>query len=525
MGEEQLEQLVQNIQRLRAQGVSRRRIESRLRRLRDIPADNLDDVEAQAQAANLLGPGGFGQGTTGGRAQGGDQPAGQGGAEPSVPGAVGRSLLRGVSAGFSDEAAGLVGGTASALIPGGRGFSGGFQSAREHAKKVEERDREKISGPGATALDIVGSLLPGSAIFRGLQGAKFLKSLGPVARGAIAGGAEGGILGIGTGESAKERAIRGGVGAAVGAAGGGILGGRVASKAKPGAGNRLAREVEEATGLTGKPSRVRTDVAAKKSAARQELVRPLEAMGRETPAEITETVLSNPVLRREAERVAPKVVKAADEAGEAVKRFSFDELDTISRSIRNDASAFQKAAGSDLPANVRPVNVKKAEAALDELDDVMGKHLEDFPEFRARWAKQKARGRALIEGRKTFKSKVSDDFVSAFEKLDDPAAKRAFREGGATEMLARLRSLSEPKAVLRQLRQSPELRAKMRVILGGQDALDDFTTAVVREQRTRAGAHTFEGTMRFIKRKLIPAIGLGGGGLVGGEATGILDIF
>lgn len=448
--------------------------------------------------------------------EGGDVPGG-------AAGATVRSAARGAAANFLDEASGLAAGVGAALVPGGEGFNEARRRVTEESRGRAFADRQAAGSFLNTAGNVAGSLLPAGRIFQGVRG---LTRLGPAAAGAVSGAIEGGLFGTGAGRGLEDRATRGGIGAAAGgilggaagATGGRLVAGRKASKMKPKAGARLGQAARDASGLEGRASGILDQVDEGKRAARK-MVRPLEKMGREEiPREVSETVMKSPLLRKEAERIAPSVVKAADDAGE-LARFSFDELDTIARSIRNDASAFQQAAGSDLPANVRPVNVKKAEAALEELDDVMGKHLEDFPEFRARWAELKETGNALTEGRKLF-GRTADDFVSGFEDLESEAARKAYREGGATELVARLESLSEPKATLRQIVHSPQERQKLRVIMG-DDGLRRFTQAAEDEQILRDLAHDYEAVARFVRRYLpwTPVAGAGSEGtrrVVGG---------
>lgn len=448
---------------------------------------------------------------------------GGGGVPGGAFGATARSVARGVAGGFLDEGAGLLAGLGAAVVPGGEGFSEARERVTEQSRGRAAADRQAVGGVLSTAGEVVGSLLPGGTVARGVAAAA--PRVGRFARSAIAGGAEGGLLGAGTGDDG-DRLERGLVGAGTGAAAGSILGGvvsaaragRRASKLKPKAGARLGESARDASGLSGKPSRVLDDVAERKRSAR-ELVQPLEELGREEiPEEISQAVMGNSVLRAEAERVAPKVVSEAAEKGQAA-RFTFDELDTVVRSIRNDASAFKKASGGSLPTNVRPVNVKKAESALEELDDVMGEHLDNFPEFRTRWAREKATQRALLDGRKLW-TKHPDDVQAAWEALpDDPQVQDAFREGLASELIFRLEKLSEPTASLRKLVNAPAHRAKLRIIFNNsEEALEKFTDDVLREQKVRDLAHDHEEIMRTIRRKILPWIG--GSGLVGGGAAG-----
>lgn len=498
MDPEILRDLLQQAQAAREQGRSMEEINTRLREVTNGDIGSTTALRAAVQ-----------------QFEGGDVPGG-------AAGATARQFGRGLTASFLDELSGLLAGAGAAAVPGGEGFGEARRRATEESRGRAAADREAAGGILSTAGEVAGSLAPGGAIFKGVRGAT---RLGPAAAGALSGALEGGLFGAGSGEGVEDRAIRGGVGAA----GGGILGGaaggtggllvagRRASRAKPEAGRRLGEAAREASDLEGRPSGILDDVQAGKREAR-ELVRPLERMGREEiPEEIGETVMNNPVLREEAERVAPRAVEAAAEEGGQAARFTFDELDTIARSLRNDANAFKRAAGSDLPANVRPVNVKRAESALDDLDEVMRENLERFPEFRARWATEKARQRALLDGRKLW-SKTADDVQSAFNELDDPQAREAFREGLATEFIAHIEKLTEPKAALRRIVNSPQTRGKLRVMMG-DDGLQRFTEAAKDEQALRNLAHDYEAVKRFVRR-YVPGGAIAGGGVEGGRRLG-----
>lgn len=499
------EQLLRFAEQARARGWTTAQINARLRETTEGRIGSMTSLRAAvAQRA------------------GGDVPGG-------AAGAAARFVGRGMAGNFLDELSGLAAGVGAAVVPGGEGFSEARQRVTEESRGRAAADREAAGGLLAGAGEVAGSLVPSARIF---QGVRHLTRAGPAAAGAAAGATEGAIFGAGSGEGLEDRAIRAGVGAGAGGILGGVAGGtagrlavgRKASKMKDRAGERLGEAARDASGLSGRPSGILDDVAEGKRQAR-ELVRPLEQMGREQiPAEISETVMRNPLLRQEAERVAPQVVKrATQEGGEGVARFTFAELDTIARSIRNDANAFQRAAGGNLPANVRPVNVKQAEAALDDLDDVMRKHLEGFPEFRARWATEKARQRALLDGRKLW-SKTADDVQRAFRELPDEQAEQAFREGLATEFIAQLEKLSEPKAAIRRIVNSPQTRGKLRILFGSDDALQRFTEAARKEQTIRDLAHDYEAILRFVRR-YVPGGALAGGGVEGGRRAvgGILD--
>lgn len=109
------------------------------------------------------------------------------------------------------------------------------------------------------------------------------------------------------------------------------------------------------------------------------------------------------------------------------------------------------------------------------------------------------------------------------KQIDDPDARKAFREGGATELTVWVESLTEPKSVLRRIQNDPQLREKLRIILGGEDKLDDFTAAARREELLREQAHDYEATKRFMKRYL--GWILLGAGAGGADGAGLLEAF
>lgn len=477
-------------ERARARGVTTEQINARIGEM-DVPFSNLVQVRAAAEH------------TAGGEVPGG------------TAGATGRAAARGLSFGFLDELSGLAAGAGAAVVPGGEGFGEARRRVQEESRGRAAADRQQAGGVLSTAGEIAGSIPTGGALARGVFA---LPRFGNAAKGALSGLLEGGLFGAGQGETPRERAVGGGVGAAGGGMAGGILGkvagksveGAAASAAKDQAGVRLAQAGRRTSGVEGRPSGILDEIEEAKRVTRQELAEPLEALGREDiPAEVGETIMGNRLLREEARRVAPEVFEGLEEG--AVPRFTFDELDTLARSIRNDASAFQRAAGGDLPTNVRPVNVKRAEGALDELDDVMGKHLEDFPEFRARWGRLKAQGRALTDGRRAWNENAADLVEREFSRLGSDAERRAYREGLMTEMGSWLESLSEPVAALRRLTGDPGMQRKLQVLMGEEGA-ERFQQAAQDEKFIRQLAQDHEARLRVLRR-FVP-----GGDLIIGAA-------
>lgn len=544
-------ELLQQAQAALQRGASVDQINQRLAARDDVQFNSLNDLRAAADSAQRAGQRDPSRGAVSGgilEVQPGQQAAArsttaarpaprQEGQGTSAFGAGVRSLGRGVLGGFGDEIASVLAGGAAAAVPGGQGFSEARQDVSQAARRQRQADAEAIGGIPAALLQGAGSLAPGSLIFKALRGANALRGVGAAGRAAIAGGAEGGILGVGTGETPRERAVQGLIGTGLGAATGGVVGARQASKLKPRAGVRLADEAEEITGLSGRASsRVEDDIARAKRQAREELIRPIEQAGEEISDNINRTIVGDDVLRENAEAVAPRL-RDIDDVAEA--SLSAEEVLEIRRQVSSRASALQRAAGGDLAATVNPIDVKDAQRSLRQLDETLAESdvFEDFPEFRRIWRTQKQRSDALIAGRRlASKDRPADDMRAFFEGKpvadkgiksvfpqglpDDPAVRQAAKEGFATEWMSQLRRLSSPKAALRAIaREGSEQQQKLRAIMS-EDQLDQFARAAQRELKDRSSAQSYEAVKRFSLRYLLPAAGLGGAG----EATGILNI-
>lgn len=576
MDPEVLRGLLQAVREARQAGFSDREINQRLRRRRELPIDDLAGLEQEAKAAEILGPGGLSELNQMG--EGGEE------GDRSFAADLLRMVGQGLTFGAGDELAGAAA-AAGAVVPGGRSPGEAFESAQQHAEQNLQEAREN-TGVAGFAADVGGSLLPlltglpaaaralgkgGKAVKSGIQALRSAGGREAVKEGAerlgrevpslikptLRGGAEGGVLGAGA--TAAEVGLRseGDVGERLEAikdqastvTGGGLLGVAIGMPARgvpaikrrirapDESGEVLGRAMRKEGDVTGRASRTEEAIKGRKQQAREELIRPLEQQGREIPLEVTETVLKNPILREQARATAPRVVETAEAAAKGQRGSSIpltaDEALSIHRGVRERASAFKRAAGGDLAASVDPVDVKKAEQAFEELDEVMSQRLEGFPEFQARWAREKQTGRALIAGRKVA-NKPADDVSALWEGKtpadkslkrefpnglpDDPQVRKAFREGIATEMISDLeKGKSGVRSFIDRAKTGSQTREKLKIVLGGnEENLNRFIRAVEAEGKIMNRAE--------MTKELVKAAGFLGLGtsLFGGAAIDVL---
>lgn len=524
MDPEAIQKALETAARLRSEGMSEREINSLLRRS-DLPVNSLLQLQTEARAEGLVGA--RGESLTG---EGQDR---------SKVADVLRRAGQGLTMGGGDELAGLVA-ALGAAVPGGMSPGEAFKSAQQHASQ-NLREAKENAGAAGLAAEVAGGLLPlvtfAPAAFRGLLAApgKAKAAAGALRSGAAKEGAKRvgrklpGLIresakgaaagaGVGGGAAAAEIGLRaeGDVGERLQAvadeplavAGGGLLGGAIGGvargvpairervRAPEQSGQVLADAVRAEGRVSGRASNVEEAIGARKQQAREGLLGPLEARGRDLPIEATETLLKNPVLQKHAEAIAPRVVKSAAGEGASVP-VSAEELLAIRRSVDNQASAFRQAAGRDVGAGIDPIDVRKAEDALEKLDNVM-QDLEGFPEFQAAWAREKNTGRALITGRKLAGRKGSDDMKALWEGRTpadnqlkkqfpnglpaDPQVRNAFREGVATELIADLEEGQQGvKAFIDKARTGSQTREKLKIALGGEEPLNRFLQAVEAE--------------------------------------------
>lgn len=444
-------------------------------------------------------------------------------------GRVGRLAGDVFTLGGLDEAAATLRGAvegAGALVPGGRSPGEAFQQARDaelRASRQRLQQAREEAGPGTKAigfgLGILGPALPVRAAAGTTRAARFGV---PALTGAATGAAEGAAAGalsedpdpeLSLGESLRERAEAVPGPAAVGGAAGGILGpivaGRAAAKAKPTAGERLGEAARRESGLSGRASKVTRDVAERKRTIRREQFKPLEELG-ELDDEALNRTLRSDDIRPALEEVAPEVAEGARSPTFLEAQSTLQRLRGLKDRAVRQGDSFE---------------VAKFSKQSEEVADAIGEAVEGFPEAQRAWAVQQARIRALEEGRRLFK-KTADDFEEGFRELsDDPGVREAFREGAAAEFVARLEKLSEPKAVLRQIQNSPQLRGKLETLFGDGEALERFTRETFAEQRIRDRGQLFERIKRFIGPV---ALGVEGfrrgteaiGGILGGGSGG-----
>lgn len=436
---------------------------------------------------------------------------------------VGRLAGEVFTLGAMDEGAATLRGAAegaAALVPGGRSPGEAFRQGRRkelEASRERLREAQEGAGPGTKALGFAAGLLGPSLPIRAAAGASKAARFGiPALKGGILGAAEGGAYGAMSAdpdpdkpmsENLKERAgaalwpsILGGAGGAVA---GPLLAGRAASKAKPTAGKRLGKAAREESGLSGRASRVTEDVAQRKKTIRREQFTPLEDIGQ----------VESPAVQRalRADDVKPVVKDLFPDIAKGERAPTFLELQKVQKRLEGLRDRAVRSGDS--------FELDRFGRASREVTDAMEEAVEGFPEARKAWAREAQRLRALEDARKTW-TKTADDVEKAFRDLpDDPQVRDAFKEGLAAEFVARLEKLSEPKAVLRQIENSPQLRGKLKVLFGSDDALKQFTKEALGEGRLRNRAHLYE----RVKRWAIPLGAAAAGGSGGKElVSGIL---
>lgn len=163
---------------------------------------------------------------------------------PTMLGSAARGVARGVTFGFADELAGLVGGAANAV--GGDGFSAGYARYRDAARRQNELD-DRTNPISAVVGQVVGGVatLPLNVVGQAARGAGVLARAGNAAlRGATSGAAGGALAGFGEGEGGLENRLGA---AATGGAIGGALGGVVGVGANAASG--VAGRVLDTLGL------------------------------------------------------------------------------------------------------------------------------------------------------------------------------------------------------------------------------------------------------------------------------------
>lgn len=508
------EDILRFAQRARQRGWSTEQINTRLQEL-DVPYSSLADVQRAATQSQA----------TARR----DASAAPGPAPPPDKSAfagmdrAGRLFGEALTAGGLDEAAGALRGTvhaAGALVPGGESPGEAFRRAYDEEVRASRQRLQKAqegAGLGTKALAYGGGILAGPALPIRAVGAatKSSRFLAPALSGAATGAAEGAAAGIlsedpdpelSAKESVSKRLEAAPGSAAVGAAAGGILGpavaGRAASKAKPTAGARLGKATRGESGLSGRASKVTRDVAEQQSRISRELYKPLEELGE----------LESPAVRRalQEDDVAPVVEDLFPKIAEGERNPTFLELQKIKKRLEGLRDRAVRSGDS--------FELDKYGRAADEVVEAMGEAIPDrFPQAQRAWRIEAGRLRALEKGRKLW-SKTADDVQEAFRKLETDAERRAFREGLATEFAAKVEKLTEPKATLRRIQNSPQTRSKLEILFGSKERLNRFTREVLGEERLRNRAHLYERLKRWIP---IAAIGGGSAGVGGG----ILDVF
>lgn len=556
MDPERLEQLLSLVEKAREQGMSDREINSRLRRNRNVPFNSVFTLETAAEAEGLLGPGveddgersavdkvrsaltPLIQGATGGFASDVLSGAEEVGLAREGAGERFREDL-----GEAREAAPIASGTAqiTGLLggPAGRLGARGVSAAGRAAGAAGSR----IGGGAASAA--------GAGDFGRLLGQTVGRVSGATVGGGAAGAAEGGLLGFGeaAGQPVEERLgealLPGLLGAGLGAAGAGLSSAFQTSRAIRQAKLDRGEVLSDAAERVGRDLPTRRQVSGRvqqSNQQRRELFRQAEEAGQEIPGEVSDFLAKdNPIiqkaLRNAANQGSPEArrfLNAMEEfrAGDRASRpaASFELADDIRKQLRFQGETFQRQTsllGADAAAPSQGA-VREAQRLTNTIEGA----LDEVPGFREaieESARAGTQARALQEGRNLFSkpADVIEDVVQgkkvqvggdAVQIANNPEAREAVRAGLAQPVLQRLRGGSaKAENFLSELKSSSELQRKMKVILGGEDSLNQF---IQEADRLRA-----IGQMDRIGEEMIKAAGFltFGTSLFGGAAaTGLL---
>lgn len=414
-------------------------------------------------------------------------------------------------ASFAGGAAGLLGGAGSLA---GR--------AVVRAAPAAGRAAAGLLGGGAARAGAGGTA---QAVSRGAG-----QIAGRTGAGAAIGAAEGGLLGATTAEEGERAGA-----AAGGAVVGGLLGGGVGAlsslgaarqtiRAPEGGSQRLAEAARQTSLLPGRrPVRAQIDEARRVA---REAFQEAEAAG--PIAGAADVIRQNPAAREALERIGTeesrklvrqirkfeKATEAADETvetglfdatGQAITRteaagpapklpdIEFGIVDEIRKALGREADAFKKrlpGARGKVPSQSQ---VREAEAAVGQLEEI----LSDVPGFQTA-IQQTARAgtieRALADGASLFNRPVADIervlggkslAVSSARRINppkDPETLLAMRQGMADKLIEQLgRGDQSVSDWVSKLETGTALPRRMRLMLGSDEAFDQFMTAVRQE--------------------------------------------
>lgn len=355
--------------------------------------------------------------------------------------------------------------------------------------------------------------------------------MGTTAAGGLLAGAEGAAIGFGeaAGKPAEDRlqsartsgVISGLLGAPVVALGSGLRTVRTIGAERAARGEVLARAAERVG--QGLPSRrqVAERVAAA-DAARRRAFDLAEAQGENIPSAISQLVITNPTIRgvlaRSRSQEARQFLRSVEEFREnqaalrqqaqrptrpadfqptgagadpppvqplPAPRISARLADEIRKDLKFTVDAFARRMPDSSGRVPSATQVREAQAALDALESQM-RMIPGFEEGIRATRLARSQERAFQQGRRFFNqpADVIEDLAAGqsvrignqrVQIAKTQEAMAAFRAGLAAPVIQRLQGgASRAEGFLNELQTSTQLQRKMRTILGGEEALQQF---------------------------------------------------
>jgi len=301
-------------------------------------------------------------------------------------------------------------------------------------------------------------------------------------------------------------------------------------------GTRLAESLSAESGLPGRrgvAGRIESTEEAKRAAFQA-----AESVGTEIPVEIADMLQNNTVLRaalrrsgsQESKRVLAGIQRV--EAGEALsfESPSFTLIDDLRKDLKRTADAFKRRAPDASGKVPSASKAREAQAALDELEDLL-LSVEGFEEGLGLAAAAGSQRRAMASGERVFNRPAGEieDLIAgktvqvgktAIKIPTDPASREAFRVGLANRQLQQLKSgRGAVKRFLDDAQTGSEVTQRLRVILGSDDALQGFLREVSQEASGQTVEEVLELMIKFGGFKIL------GSSLAGGTAVGLLEGF
>lgn len=432
------------------------------------------------------------------------------------------ALSQGVSAGFAGDLFRLM-----EKLPGTPDDLDERHAALLEKAREEHPILSGIAQVGGTIGGVPGRVAKGSlGLLKGLRGA-----------GAAAGAGAAGLLGAGRGLQTAGQVAGGAVGAGVGGAALGgaeaaaVTAGGARSRPVPATVGQAAEEgasaapwgallggglsalgggVGEVRGLFSRAANEQRDVleaAVRResqlpsgSQFRQRLAQTGEARraayaealadGVTVPEETASLVMKNPAMRRALERTGSQEAEtflrkwqAWDRnqgiRGTAPPEMSAQLLDDVRKQVKNTADTFQRASLGDAPQRGAG-EVREAQSALSQLDE----HLDDLPGFREAQELARLEGtqaRAWEAGQKWMGSgTTADEMAEELAGLPGgAAANEAARVGAVKKVLQRIGGRNSSVAsFVTEMQESPEMRRKMKLIIGDEQRFQNFLQEV-----------------------------------------------